>query len=61
MNRLLGKKDYKYIVKQATGEELGVNKLQQTEKGIKIIYNGKCRFIPYEALLWVDSDADNFE
>jgi hypothetical protein len=61
MDKILGKKEYNFLIKQATGEEIGTDKIIRTDKGIKFIYNNKCRFIPYEALLWVDSDADNFE
>ena len=44
-----------YDIKMADGRTLHSEELGYTNKGIRILMkNNKTRFIPYEAILWVD-------
>ena len=46
-----------YEIKLADGRKLYPTQLEYNEKGIRFpIKDNKGRFIPYEAILWVDYD-----
>ena len=44
-----------YDIKLADGRNLHSEEIEYTNKGIRFpIKNGKTRFVPYAAILWVD-------
>ena len=55
MKNIFKSQKEKYSVKLAEGQIINSDSIELVDKGIRIaMANGKYRFVPYEALLWVD-------